>query len=113
MHFAHFPITIEALRWNIALEHFGKCSYTDRNIALEHCINVPTSTADLFYEFFKLGLLIPVFWQTCFWLLKTGLKPVFGFTNLHFAHGPITIETLHWNIVLMFLHRFLTYFTSS
>jgi len=26
---------------------------------------------------------IPVFWQTGFWLLKTGFKPVFGFTSLH------------------------------
>jgi len=42
----------------------------------------------------KLGMLITVFWanqllvienrfQTDFWLLKTGFKPIFGFISLH------------------------------
>jgi len=30
-----------------------------------------------------LGMLVPVFLQTKFQLLKTGLKPVFSFTGLH------------------------------
>jgi len=31
----------------------------------------------------QLGMLIPVFLQTKFWLLQTGFKPVFDFTGLH------------------------------
>jgi len=30
--------------------------------------------------YLSIGMLIPFFWQTGFRLLKTGLKPVFGFT---------------------------------